>query len=491
MTQSHVPMKAEYNQGNDMGTKLLEKIIPRYNRDLRNRMILECKAVVRDAEDLGLKSNSNSETAGIVPWTIRGAHGEPSHYTIKFVSPVVLYVPPAFASLHLGCRYTAKNDVEYVPCYIMNLNRVALAKFYQSAGEYSRIGSGLFIKLDFSGGKRAELSSTNIFLPGGAEEHVQDLGQEAIRKCLEHCWWHLPAPKDAEDMSCMHNMPYHTSQSIKGIIQLRKTILRVIKIHRQDERSIMPGRRGTNCIHADVALLVDDGKRIFSEKRAILISTGLSPPVKEDELVNAIIATHNIRPPKVFMVIGRAAQAMQPMDMRPVFSLAVWKILQHRGVRSSLTVVEDMDEIVARVSDLLQSNAYESDVFYPGFVWKFTRSNAKKAVSELFPLYVREGNSVYHLPPAVISFLATSIPSLLSKAESVSAIARLFDLVSTDATQWGGNARSALKARKSQDAPASSALGHLLTHVPPVAADVALSRIFAKYAGYGLNLDAK
>ena len=484
MTRRRASIQAEYNQGTDIDTKLLENVIPEYERDLLVRMIQECKAVVEDAHEIGLTRSSGNTSFGIVPWTIKGANREPTHHTIKFTSPVVQYIPSTFASLHLRCKFVKTYDVEYIPCYLMNLNRVALAKFYPKSylSACDSIGNGLFRRLDFRGKKRVTLSSLNILLPGYAEERVQDSGQEVIRKCFEYCWWHLPAPKDMEDTSCMHNMPYHKSRRIKGILQIRKTLLRVIKIRKSDTRSILPGGKAVKCAHADVALLVDDGKRIFSEKRGILISENVLHSTKEDDFMNAIIVVQGIKSPKISMVMGHAAEPTQPADMRPVLSLAMWKILQHMEIGSSLTRVGDLDTIVDFVSGILENNAREIDVFYPRFAWKFTKSDAKRVISDIFPLYVRDGNSAYQLPPAVIACLLTTAPSILANVESVRAVARLFDLVSTDTMEWKKNAQLALEPPENQGMSSSSDLDRLLLRIPSVAVEVALSRIFSKYA---------
>ena len=449
-------------------------------------MILESKAIVEDADRLGLTSSTKSEMpTGIVPLTISGANREPSLYTIGFTSPVMQYIPPAFDLLHIRCRFARTYDAEYVPCYLMNLNHVALAKFYPKSNlsECGKIDDGLFRRLDFRGGRRAALSSINIFLPGHAEERVQDLGQEAIRKCFEYCWWHLPTPEGAGDTSCVHNLVYHQSRRIKNVIQLRKTLLRVVKIHRPDTRNIMPGGVVVRCSHADVALLVSDGRRIFWENRRTLISDNMSRPIKEGDLVNAIIATQDIKQPKIFMVIGSTSRPIQPIDTGAILGLVIWNILRHKEIGSSLTRVGDLDAITKCVSDILEADLRQGGVFHPGFSWKFTQSDTREALSLMFPLYVCEKNSVYHLPPAAISSLLVHAPLALSKIESVNAVARMFDLISADTAGWRENAHSSLIARTDWNASALSGLDGLLLRMPTVAIEIVLSKIFAKYAG--------
>ena len=450
-------------------------------------MIQECKSVVAEAEALGLGSRSagREPPSKVVPWTVRGAHLEPSYYTISFASSVVRYVPPPLAHLRLRCRFNRQMDVEYIPCYLTNLNRVALSKCYLRRPEpslYDDVGDGLFARHDFVGGRAMRLSSTNHLLPGSSKERVQAHSHDAIRKCFEYCWWHLPPPSGSRDASCVHNMIYHTSAHIKGILKMRKTIARIIRMRGSDTVSIIPGGGAVKCVGADVALLVDNGKNILSEERRMLMPESVSYSVREGSVMNAVIAIQDIRHPKASVIVGHAGEAMQQSDMRPALGLAAWKILQGVTPDSSLTFVADIGDMADRVSAMLGNNAAESGVFFPDFMWRFHSNDAERLVSELSPLYAREGSSVYQLPPAAISFLAVTAPAVLSKSDSAGGVSRLLGLVSADTRRWGRRAKSELAERNSAGANASSWQASLLSGIPSIAAETALSRVFSQHA---------
>ena len=108
-----------------------------------------------------------------------------------------------------------------------------------------------------------QLSSTNHLLLRDTKERVQGSLQDVIRKCFEYCWWHPPAPNGLRDMSCVHNMIYHTSAQVRGILQVRKTIIRIIRMHRSDMIRIIPDGKAVKSVSADVALLVDMEKISF------------------------------------------------------------------------------------------------------------------------------------------------------------------------------------------------------------------------------------
>ena len=487
MMREHNWSRASYNSGRDADTMLLEKLIPQHDTSTFTNMIQECGSFVRRAQELGLsRSAADGASSMIIPWTVKGAHLEPSFYTIEFNSPVVRYVPHAFSSLRLRRRYSPRQTVEYIPSYVLNLNRVVLSKSYlgwNSPNIYDSIGDGLFNRFDFEGGRRLTLSSTNILLPWNSKPRVQRSLHGIIRKCFEHCWWHPPPPDGWKDMSCVHNMIYHTGKRVDSIIQLRKTLVRIIKMRGSETTNFISGGKDVvKCVSADVALLVDDGENIFSERRRMLMTESLSSLVTEGAVINAIIAIQNINNPKVSMIIGHAAESMHQTDMLPVVSLSMWKILQQLSNDSSLTFVADIGTIFDRVSSILENSTVGSGVFYPDFMWRFTRNDAERMVTSLFPLYVRDGSSVYQMPPAAISFLAESAPHMLSKENSVKAILKLLDLVSVDARRWGGYAQSSLEAGANIGAPASSWLARFLSGIPAIAAQAALSKMFSKHA---------
>ena len=362
----------------------------------------------------------------------------------------------------------------------MNLNRVVMSKSYLnrlSPNTQDTIGDGLFSRLDFGGGRRPTLSSTNLLLPGSAKPLVQRSLQDATRMCFEHCWWHPPAPDGWTDASCVNNMVYHSSERVTGIVKLHKTLVRIIGKSGSETIRIVPDGRAVRCVNVDVALLVDDGKDLLSERRRMLMTEGVSSSVAEGTVMNAVIAVQDIRNPKTSLIIGHATEAMRPGCVQPAVSLSIWQILRGLQIDSGLTFVGETSVITEHVLRILDNNTAESGVFYPDYMWRFTRNDAERQIGDLYPLYVREGSSVYQMPPAVISFLAASGPDVLPPAAR--SIPQLLNLISPDAGKWGGKAQSALEAHAVGGA--MSWLARLLLNIPIIAAQTGLARIFSEH----------
>jgi len=193
-SKGYDPEKAEFNPKNNSERKLLEERIPAYDKELWVDMIQECRTIMQTVEMLSFKTESKKRSSSIQmrPWTIKDAYGEPAYFTIKFSMPVVSYIPSVFKLLHSEFGYSEKSSVEYTPCYLVNLNHVALSKIEKkrlSPQVYGEIGDGLYSKFMFHGGKSMNLSSSNVLLLGATVENVQVFEQESIDKCFEYCSW--------------------------------------------------------------------------------------------------------------------------------------------------------------------------------------------------------------------------------------------------------------------------------------------------------------
>ena len=436
------------------------------------------------------KRNSSTQAR---PWTIKGVHGEPAYFTIKFSMPVIHYIPAAFKHLHSQFNFTIHNSVEYAPCYLMNLNHVALSKqekMKRSTPVYGEIGDGLYSKYMFKGGKPMKLSSSNILLLGATKESVQVSEQESIDKCFEYCYWCLPTPKKMKDVSCIHNLLYHKSNSIVpgGVLQLRKTLLKILKIHSKSWMQILPMKESIKCYSAEVALLVDDGKTIFSEKRSIFLTEGVVNSFKEGTIFNALIMTQNITHPKYTLVVGSVGLPIEPGNVKPLLSVVMWKSLQYLEEDSSITRVDNINKLTNDVLQILQNNSGEFDIFNPIFAWEHNvKKKVEKTIADLFPLYVLENEDVHQLSPTVLSFLLFSAPEILRKRKSILAIVRILDVMKPNSKSWGEKSRSKLQISSNDSKhPDSFSTSFFLNNLPRLVTRMVYSRIFSQhYTNWG------
>ncbi len=475
--------KAKYKQENNFARKMLEVLIPQYNKSLQIDMIQECGAIMKNIRRFSSKTSSKDFTTLVNSWTIKGANGEPAYFTMDFTLPIIQYIPSAFKPIHFKFNFTIYNQVEYVPCYMMNLNHVTLVKITQNFNSdiYNNLDKSIFAKYVYEGGRSMNFSSSNILLLGATKEHVQASKHDIIEKCFEYCYWHLPTPKNMNDVSCLHNLIYHKSKYIVngGVLQLRKTILKIIKINGKSMLKILPSGSSIKCKSVFVSILVDDGKKIFSEKRHMFITENIINSLKNNDIIHAIIITQNICHPKFSLIIGKIGNIIDLSNLKPFLSIIFWKHLQDITENSSITKVGHLKNITEYTSKILQDNSNEDDLFYPLFIWNTKLSkNIEKSILELFPLYIFDDDIIHQLSPTMLSFLLTISPEIVSDKKFINTIIHLLDHLNINSNNWGKNSTSILDSKNNVVTPS---LNTILSNLPKIVNRMTYSRIFSKH----------
>lgn len=469
--------KAGYQRNNDATTTLIEKLIPEYKEQLQRDMIQECMAVVDGAQDVGILSNSSGDHDSplLKPWTIRNAHSEPAYYTIKFSNPVIYHIPPLLGHLKRRLNIFRGQMAEYVPCYMMNLNRVVLAKFVPPY--YDNVGDGIIGKFVLKAGRRMQLSSANVFMPGASQHEPLSRGSKTVEMYFEHAWWHFPGTCDVRDTSCLHNLVYHSNNRVKQVVRLRKTLLRVLKIDKRETRNILNDGIPVACMRVQVSLLVDNGRALSSEKRWILMRSSVAEVVKEGHVINAVLAEPDLARPKLCIVMGYVGSPMQITDkaiLSTTVSIAIWTAMRDGGPESSLTKVGSVEETTKRVAETVGNNDGPTKVLE--MPWSLSQGDVKRIIDGFRPMYVRTGEWVYHIPPPIASFVLARQPVLLDSHSVTDSIARMFDLVKPRVKDWKNKAIYSLIV-KAKNEPRWSP-DTLLAHVPALAGESIMSRMF-------------
>ena len=480
MTAQCYPKRADYRIINDAAATLIEKAIPAYSKQLHRDMIQECMSVVDTAQSLCLLDTSPSGdfcSPLLKPWTIRNAHGEPAYYTMNFSNPMAYHIPPMFEHLKRRLNVFQGSVAEYIPFYLMNLNRVVLAKF--DPPYYDNVGSGVLGNLVLKAGKRMRLSSANVFMPGAAQHRSLRHGADAVRVYFEHAWWHFPMASGIRDTSCLHNLVYHSHNHVKQVVRLRKTLVKVLKIGKPDSRTILDNGKAVPCTRSLVSLLVDNGRTLSSEKRSIFIHGGIASLIKEGHVVNAILVEPDISRPKFCVMIGHVGAPVEfstESALRATVSIVNWCAMRNAGSESSLTKVGHTDVIVENTAKIVDDNGCPDGVLE--MPWKIKQRDIKRIIDGFCPLFVRTGGEVYYTPPPVASFMLAEQPSLINSQSAVGTIACMFDLVEPSPKKWREDTKLTLNSRdKTFTSP--SFPNTLLTHLPRLAGESAMSRMFS------------
>ena len=496
MTQRRYdPEKAEVKQERNFNINLFEKLIPKFDtihkKDLKISMLRDCTSILQSVERLSFQipSEKRNDSNLIRPWTIAGEFGDFAYFTIKFPMPIIHYIHPTFNRLHFQIGYyEMKKDVEFIPCYLMNFNHVSLSKIEKprhSPLVFNSISDGLYTKFSHQSGKYMNFSSSNIVQFGATNENIQISEQESIAKCFEYAYWCLPAPKGIINFSSIHNLIYHSYSQIKrgGIIQLNKTLLKILKIGRKETLQILPTGKTINCYFADIVLLVDDGKKIFSERRTLFLVDSIVNSFKEGDVFNALITTQNVSTPKYSLVVGSIGRVIESNNILPLLSIVMWKELQYLKENSSITRVDTISKLTNNVLEFIEHNSKEGGIFSHSLEWNSNiEKKIEKAIDDLFPLYFIDNDTIHQLSPTMISFFISYDPKILRNRDALTTIIKILDLISVNSEQWGESTRSQLEVSNNQNNYlTSSTINLLLENLPILVNMMMYSRIFSQH----------
>ena len=492
------PENAEFHREGDFDFTLLEKIIPnfdlRYKKNLKERMIEDCKSIQTRNERLSIKipSKDRNDSNLVRFFTVSHVSGDASYFKIKFPMPIIYHVHPAFKHLHtkISNAYNSGNVyypgfTEFVPCYLLNFNHVSLSKIGSSSDSpINSIGNGIYSTFSHeTGGKYTQFSSTNILLLGGSNENVLE-GKEIIDKCFEYAYWNLPSPRKMGS-STINNLIYHSSSKVyeNNVLELNKTLIKIIKIRRKPESLTILKKHNISCLSADVVILVDDGNKIFSEKHGVFLVESVANSFKEGEIFTGLILKQNFSRPYYSLVIGSVGKKIESDNLTHLISIVMQNKLQSLEENSSITNVDKISKISVEVSEMIDNNSIGGDIFDSSFksIADF-ENNVKKSIEELFPLFINDNNTVYQLSPTMISFLLSYDPKILRNRDALTTIIKILDLISVNSKQWDESARSQLEiSHNINNYLATSTKNILLENLPILVNMMMYSRLFSQH----------
>ena len=105
-------------------------------------------------------------------FTIREMKGQTAYWEIKFVQPVIQYVPACFRFITRSIVYSQKpgkylSFAEYVPSYVTNLNHVSLFVTYGDlTSGFLNNTEGILNQYELDGGRKMVFSSLNLVNKG-------------------------------------------------------------------------------------------------------------------------------------------------------------------------------------------------------------------------------------------------------------------------------------------------------------------------------------
>lgn len=484
---------AEFNRNQDFDFTLLSKLIPDfdlyYKKNLKKRMIEDCTSIQGRIERLSFKIYSeNRDDSNLIRFfTINNVDGDSSYFKIKFTMPIIYHIHSAFKHLHKKI-HNMRNPgvVEFMPCYLLNFNHLSLSKIGLNSindSTLDSIGNGIYTKFSHeNGGKYVQFSSTNILLLGASIENVVK-EKEIIDKCFEYAYWNLPTPSNMTS-STINNLIYHSNNKIyeNNVLELNKTLIKIIKIKRKIESLTILKTQNVRCVYADVIILVDDGYKISSEKRTVLLIESIADLFKEDDVFTGLILRQCFSHPYYSIIIGSIGEKIKPNDLTHLISIVMQDKLKFLEENSSITYVDKISKLTIEISEMINNNSSKDDIFDSSFkLINDFENNVKKSIDKLFPIYINDDGVIHQLSPTVISFLLSYNPKILQNRDALITIIQILDLISINSENWGETAHSQFKISNNKSNHLTSTTINLLFENLPILVNMMMySRIFSQ-----------
>ena len=211
--------------------------------------------------------------------------------------------------------------------------------------------------------------------------------------------------------------------------------------------------------------------------------------LENGDLINCILAK-SISPKRTgsnfsnFVVVGRVGSKIV-FDIKHFVALAAWKKLQKMDNDKFLCNLGDLSEFKKMVIQLISQIDFDMLKFMNSD--KVLNENINSAIKNLYPLFiVRDDDTVYHNPPALISHIAHFYPNALDDEELMGDIAMLFDTFILNQNDWGPSAQTKLRTHEYYEKMQLGQTGiidlnHFILCIPSIANKVVYSRLFSQH----------
>jgi len=434
-------MNSEF-KGYGRAEPLLEEYLPKFDKLLTQRMLVETNALKDQLQRFVITTEPPS-------FTIKDFHRETAYWTITFSQPVIQYVPECFRFITKNFRYHYEKGqwLEHVPSYISNINHVTMNTLYNHRNnEFTNNTDGIIKKYIFEKNTPMTFYSFNTLLKWHAiKKSLDESAHDIIKKCFEVCYWRLPTPfiPNHDDGSCINNLIYASTSKVLEILILRKTLVKILEIDgRIQTRTLLENTiRGR---FAKVLMISDDGVQIVTQQKSIFLLEHIADSLGEQDVVNGVLVQIGTREKRKGMVmIGQIGEMVKPENLETVISLIMSRLMQNIEDYSSPTKITTISNLEFETTKIIQSNPR----FFEGMLgWgKDLPKKISNAVEKLFPLFFENDGEILHIPPSIMTFIATSASKYLENKKFLLLIAAYFDTLQINANTWGERPKTKLR----------------------------------------------
>ena len=234
--------------------------------------------------------------------------------------------------------------------------------------------------------------------------------------------------------------------------------------------------------HAKVSMLVDDGDKISSEVRNVMLTKTIADSFKENEIFSGLILSQKIKNPRYVLVFGSLGKKIESGDLTSLFSIVMQKELQYLDETSSVTFVDKSNTILENTLKLIKDNSNANGVFNSSFKSNNDlKNNLKNSITELFPLYINDDENIHQLSTSVISYLLSHNSENLKDKKIISSIIKILNTAKINSKDWSNDTKSQLKISNRGTNPLTgNPLTLFMESAPKLVHLMVCSRIFSQ-----------
>ena len=337
----------------------------------------------------------------------------------------------------------------------------------------------IYFKISLDGNTLSEGDYVEYDLKNFDNKKIQAINIQKIEKI-----------EKGNKFSVFNNFIYDRPSSIVDIVVPKKTIAKIENIDEvEDKINLISETPRVIARRAKVTFLTDTGSEIKTKTQTMFVTKNVLDGLENGDLINCILAK-SISPKRTgsnfsnFVVVGRVGSKIV-FDIKHFVALAAWKKLQKMDNDKFLCNLGDLSEFKKMVIQLISQIDFDMLKFMNSD--KVLNENINSAIKNLYPLFiVRDDDTVYHNPPALISHIAHFYPNALDDEELMGDIAMLFDTFILNQNDWGPSAQTKLRTHEYYEKMQLGQTGiidlnHFILCIPSIANKVVYSRLFSQH----------
>lgn len=335
---------------------------------------------------------------------------------IKLRNSPMLFIPESTQLLTRKIIYfeDKMSFAGFMATYVPDLNHFTLLRVLDSEklkqyffNNSINISKDIYQRFSPKTERLPEYSSLNFLLQHRATNVTRLSSYEInhLNHCFEFAYWHMPTHNIFEEYDLFHNFIYHSYHKIHEICDIFKTLIKIEKIDSPQHKLVFL-KKLIKYRHVTVKILYGGTKCNYLET-VLFVLEPLASQIRQGDIINGIIANchkFSFNDHKLILVnaIGNIIHTPSKSDLKTLTAIVAHLHNRHEQPTKFIESFTD-DRLLSDINTLLTFNM---DFF--GTAWNslLDKDSADVSITGLYPVLLRHDQTIYIIPPALISYLS-------------------------------------------------------------------------------------